>query len=58
MAKSTPEPGVPLAKSPSPNIQRAINESEKSWTQHGNKDAKAALADKHTNNPVKVGGKK
>jgi hypothetical protein len=58
MASKTPEPNIPLATSPSPNIQRGIDQSSKSWTEHGNKDPKAALADKMTNHPVPCGGKK
>jgi len=57
MAK-TPEPNVPLGTSPSPSINRAAQDSAKNWTQHGNKDPKSALADKHTANPVPCGGKK
>jgi hypothetical protein len=44
--------------SPSPNIQRGNDEVWNSWHQHGNKDPNAALADKHTDNPKKVGGSK
>lgn len=42
------------AKSPSPNVQRGVDEA---WGQQNanNTTAQKALADKHTKNPVKVG---
>ena len=49
----------PKATSPSPNIQRGIDQAWDSWAQHGNKTPAQALADKHTDHPVPVnGGKK
>jgi hypothetical protein len=47
----------PKGTSPSPNIQRAAKDSWDSWHKM-EEDPKAALADNHTENPVKVGGSK
>jgi len=55
MATNDSIPVSEKAKSPSPNIQRGIDQS---WGRENTTDPKAALAQKHTNNPVKVGGQK
>ena len=58
-SKTPPQPNnPPKGTSPSPNIQRGINQAWDEWHQHGNKNPKEALAEKHTNNPVPTNGKK
>ena len=50
---SPPQPTQPpKGKSPSPSIQQASDTSWDGWHGHGNKDPKAALADKHTSKPL------